>query len=221
MGGVLKYLASIFRSGGGIAKTGIVAGADIAKTGIVAGADVVKARPILSAGAAIATGVVANEYMNPTDPNAPQESHVGNNIKSGFKAVREGLGYDGKPQNGAGKSMADTAKDLGLSFGIGSIVAAVGGYLTGHFLLDSPALGMGLAAVAAIVGEPILRAVMGNETVAPITPASGVQPQQGTAPEPEKKPEIVIDMPVVAPVTPQVTAPAKTGPAASTSTPSM
>lgn len=96
---------------------------------------------------------------------------------------------------GAGAQFSDSIlkplEEMGITFGTGSAVGAGLLYAAGHFLLDSPLLGLGLAAVGALAGQPIADAIFkpSTTTVTP-PPAAAPQPQVAAAPAQQVQPEI-------------------------------
>ena len=99
--------------------------------------------------------------------------------------------------NSAEQDAADTSPvasamgNLGKSFGIGSAIAAGIGLLAGYMGLESPMLGMGLAAVGAFVGQPIFDAISSSmNTPAPPVSGQAVDKAPVKAPAQEQSPTL-------------------------------
>jgi len=130
-------------------------------------------------------------------------------ISAGAGAYTVGQIYEHSGENagftgGAGskvnefiQSAQDTFKDLGFTFGPGSVIAAGIAYLGGHFLLESPLLGLGLAAIALPMGQTALDMV--TKGFSSLT--SGAAKAQQTGPAPAQQKAAAPSAPAPAPVT--------------------
>lgn len=87
------------------------------------------------AGSLLAPGIAAN--LSAEDPQAD-----GASVASGAQ--------------GKGVDLLETLKENGVTFGLGSIVAAAAAFAGGSYAFESPWLGAGLAIGAGFVGQPIL-----------------------------------------------------------------
>ncbi len=103
------------------------------------------------------------------------DAGVGNGIVKEAKEARDGFvsWFTGK------KEKSD--KPL---FGVGSLITGGLLYAAGHFVLDSPLLGLGMAGLGVIAGQPIIDAIEAYSKSPPATPKKGEEPKKETnAPE--------------------------------------
>lgn len=102
-------------------------------------------------------GAVLNESLKDDEPTAE------NNDKKGGTSVLDEIGNNLPPM------------------GWGSAIGGGLMYVAGHFVLDSPLMGLGLAAVGALGGETVL-----NMLTSPAETADNKPPTEKKAPAPEK-----------------------------------
>jgi len=96
------------------------------------------------------------------------------------------------------KSFQEVLDDMGIKFGVGSVIGAGALFAAGYFGLNSALLGAGLAVVGALAGESILTAVTKGNGTAVTPPATpGTSPKVETAAPvtaPTTEPEVTVEL---------------------------